>query len=170
MNPAAALLGLLCVVVVVIPVSLWIGSVILRAAVGMTNRVIGGVVPDDLAYYDQPAAYRHHSYDPSELAIPVPSSGRAMGILLLIGVVDFVVKVAFVMAAGAGGGDGSMAGLIALPVSLVVHGVMLSSLLPTTLGRAFLVLLFQFLIVLLIVAVVVAVVVGMGVVAGMGHR
>lgn len=168
MEPAVALGGLLCVLVVILPVALWIGSVILRAAVGLTNKVVGGVTPDP-TYYDEPAGYRRYRPDPSELAVPMPSTGRAMCILLFCGVVDFVVRIAIMMAAASGGGDGSMAALIALPVSLVVHAVMLSSLLPTTLGRACLVLVFQFLIVLLIGAALGAVVAAVTVGTGVPH-
>ena len=153
MDPAGGLLGLLCVLVVIVPVALWIASVILRAAVGLTNKIVGGARPSEYEY--ELAGYRHYPHDPAGLAIPVPSQGRAMGIVLLVGVVDFAVRMAILMAAGLGsgfGGDGGTAALIALPVSLVVHTVMLSSLLPTTLGRAFLVLVFQFVIVLLICA------------------
>src|SRR5215216_106929 len=102
MDPKAALVGLLCVLVVVVPLVLWIGSFILRAAVVLTNKVLGGAEPSDLAFYDEPAGYRRYPRTPEALAIPVPSTGRAMGILLLIGVVDFAVRCGIMMAAGLG--------------------------------------------------------------------
>ncbi|MDY3562957.1 hypothetical protein R5W23_004440 [Gemmata sp. JC673] len=162
MDPAAGLVAVLCVAGVMLPVALWIGSVILRAAIGLTNKVVGGSTPD-LTYYDEPEGYRRYRQDPSELAIPMPSTGKAMGILLVVGLVDFVVRVAIGMAAALNGGDGSMAALIALPVSVVVQVTMLSSLLPTTLGRAVVVLVFQFVIVMLIAAAIGAVVVAFAV-------
>jgi hypothetical protein len=151
----------MCVLVVFLPFALWVGSFILRAAVGLTNKILGGAAPSDLDYYDEPSDFRYGGYartpTRSGLATPVPSIGRAMGILLLTGLVDFAVRCGIMLAAGAGSAFGAaggnagmgqaMASLIGIPVSLVVHIAMLSSLLPTTLGRAFLVVLFQFLIV-----------------------
>ncbi|QJW96842.1 hypothetical protein FTUN_4402 [Frigoriglobus tundricola] len=93
-----------------------------------------------------------------------------MGILLLIGLVDFVARCAIMFAAGAGdaigagrgmGGRGPvMAALIGIPVSMVIHAGMLSSLLPTTLGRACLVVAFQLLIVVPVVITLAALMVG----------
>lgn len=137
-----------------VPLALGIGSFILRTAVVLTNKVLGGAEPSDLAFYDEPSGYRRYPRTPAGLAIPVPTPGRAMGILLLVGVVDFAVRCGIMMAAGFGGGNDGMAALITLPVSLVVHVALLPSLLPTGLGRAFLVLVFQFVIVVLICVVI----------------
>jgi hypothetical protein len=164
----------LFVLALTIPFALWIGSCILRAAIGLTNKVLGGADPTDLDFYGAHSGYRDGRYpqQPTRagLLIPVPSAGRAMGIVLFIGVVDFVIQFGIMMAAGAGsimagqgldGGSGqAMAALISIPVSFVIHIGMLSSLLPTTMGRAFLVVVFQLVfcvLIALLIGVVVAV-------------
>ena len=160
MDPRAQVMGMLCVLLVVVPITLWIGSFILRAAISLTNKILGGAPPSELDYYNIPSGHGRYHYEPTGRAIPMPSTGRAMGILLLIGVVDFVVRCGILIAAGAGSAIGArsgnggmsaqMATLISLPVSLVLHTTMMSSVLPTSLGRAFLVWVFYFLIVVVI--------------------
>ena len=183
MDPKAALVGVLCVLFVALPLVLWIGGLILRAAVGLTNAVLGGGEPSDLDYYGGSVELRNGRYYPttsrSGWVIPVPSSGRAMGIVFLCGVVDIVVRCAILIAAGAGSAIGAPAGnagmeaplavLISFLVSIVVQVAMLSSLLPTTLGRACLVGLFQFLIGVLLGVLIVVVVVAFAVVRGGMH-
>src|SRR5580692_5110010 len=104
MDPRAGLVGgLLCVLLVAVPVILWIGSFILRAAVFLPNKVLGGTPRSDLDIYNMPSGYPHgrYPYEPADSGLAVPSTGRAMGILLIIGVVDFVVRCGIMMAAGA---------------------------------------------------------------------
>jgi hypothetical protein len=162
----------LCVLAVTVPIGLWIGSFILRSAVGLTNKVLGGAEPTDLDFYGESPDYRSGRFQSptrTGLATPVPSPGKAMGIVFFIWLVDAVVQFGIMMAAGAGsalgnrGGNGglgqAMAVLIAIPVSFVVHTVMLSSLLPTSLGRAFLIMVFELVMSVLIGVVIVAVVV-----------
>jgi hypothetical protein len=156
-------------------------SFILRAAVFLTNKVLGCSPPSDLEIYKMHSGYPHgrYSHEPAGSGLAVPSTGRAMGILLIIGVVDFVVRCGILMAAGAGsailsrsgngGMGGAMAALISLPVSILIHIAMLSSLLPTTLGRAFLVLVFQFLVLIMLLIVLLFGALMLGLMVGKGR-
>lgn len=162
-NAGPVLAGALCVLVVAVPVLLLIGATILRAAVSLVNKVLGGRSPTDLDYYDAVGDYRQARYPRNEshagFLIPQPSVGRAMAIVLCVGVVNFVVNVGLAVAVGVSAPTGApdmnahgMVSLISLGVGLVVHTAMLSSMLPTSLGRAFAVVVAQFLIAILIAA------------------
>jgi hypothetical protein len=111
-----------------------IGAIILRAAIGLYNALVGGG--------DSPSA------------VPKPPLGRAIFITFVFMVANLFVS-AFVgaiigsAAAAAGTGQGGAnftAQIISLPMSLLVMAGMLTALLPTTFGRGLLVVLIYMLI------------------------
>ena len=126
-GPAVA--GALCALVVVVPVMLLIAATILRTAVALVNKVLGGRSPTDLDFYDTAGDYRHARYPRNEshagFLIPQPSTGRAVAIVLSVGVMNFAVNFGMAMAVGMGAPTGAadlnrqaMLSLISLGVGL----------------------------------------------------
>lgn len=158
--------GLLCVLLVALPIGLLVGAVILRAAVSLANKVVGGS-PDQEAEDDYD--WDSDEDDPPTRrtrpggAVPVPGLGRAVLIVFAAGLanvlVGIVVGLAFGAARAAGGGFNGpgprlAAQLVSLPFGFLVSACIGGAMLPTTFPRACLVTLFQYLIGLVIVAVV----------------
>lgn len=131
---SAAAIGMLVGLVIGLAIGAVIGGIMLRAGVWLYNKLAGG--PD------------------SPRAVPEPPLGKAMGIAVLTGIVNaiagFVIGLAIGAFARSSGVDTSgavgPAQLVALPVGIVITISMLSAMLPTTVGRAFLVMLCQLLI------------------------
>ncbi len=123
----AALGGILCVLVVVLPIALLIGAVILRAAISLFHKFAG-------------------TAEGSPEAVPEPSMLKAMGILLITAVANMMIG-GILGAVGAATGliqagpDEAKAGfdltlnLISLPFTFLVSAALLSALLPTTFKR-----------------------------------
>lgn len=112
--------GILCVLVAGLAIGTFIGAVILRNAIGLYNLMAG------------------------KDRVPTVSTGHAMLITFVTSLINFMVGVMIARAGAAGAGfeDRDLAfvnQLIGIPVSFVIMAGMLSMLLPTTLGRAFLV-------------------------------
>jgi hypothetical protein len=137
MSEGAAVGGLLCALVVGLPVGTLVGAVFLRAAVALSNKMAGGAS--------------------SPGSVPEPAFGKAMWITFDTAVVQLVVGLLLDLFTGAGlaaaaargqGADG-VAQLVFLPVSFLITVGMLSAKLPTTFGRAILVTLCDMLLVLL---------------------
>lgn len=172
MDAGPLIAGLLCGLVVGLPIGFWIVAAILRTAISLTNKVLGGGSPNDLDFYNIPGDCLSERYPRSRvrsgLAVPMPSVGRAMLVSLAIWVVDSVVQFGLTFAASGGhvrtnSQTAAVASfLISLPVCFVVDSAMLSSLLPTSLGRAALVVVFDWLVSLLIAAVIAVVAVAGG--------
>jgi hypothetical protein len=168
---------MLCVFVVVVAVLLAIISVVMRFAVVLANKCLGGSAPryddyddDDWDSYERPARRDRRS-----AAIPEPNFLKGMGIAFVAYIVNFIVNVGLALALGVGiaglarGGGvrgGADPGLmilfqvVNLAVSFLVWSGILAAMLPTTFGRAALVTLFMaiigfFLILLIVVPLVV---------------
>ncbi len=115
-------LGIICVVFVLLPIGLAIGAVILRAAISMFNKFAG--------YGDE---------NPNQ--VPEPSMGKAMAIVLITGVANWIVG-ALIGSIGAGALKSVaepwktlIPSLLSLPFSFFVSAGLLSGLLPTTFKR-----------------------------------
>ncbi len=135
-NPLAVIL---CLLVIVLPISLLIGAVILRASVSLFNNFAG---------FDEDSSDR----------VPEPSMLNGMGILLLATIANGIVGFMFGAIAGAAGliqvGPDGVApagqlllNLVTLPISFVIFSAIISSMLPTTFKRAMGVVLCQYLII-----------------------
>lgn len=134
-NPLAVLL---CLLVVVLPISLLIGAVILRASVSLFNKFAG---------FEEDSHYR----------VPEPTMLHAMGMLLLITIANGIVGFMFGAIAGTSGlvqvgpqgvdpAGKLLLNLVTLPISFMIFSAILSSMLPTTFKRAMGVVLCQYLI------------------------
>jgi hypothetical protein len=149
-----------------LPVGLLIGAVILRAAVSMANKCVGGPArePD---YYDEDedeedwdGYMRPRRGRESGGAIPEPTLGRAMGIVLVsviaILVVTVPIRLFLGLEAPVGGGDDIflLAQLITLVLGFVISAGVLAGMLPTSFARGCLVALFEYLIVLGVVGLI----------------
>lgn len=156
------IVGLLCGMLFAIPLVLLVGAMILRSAVSLTNRVVGAGESrryedeDDDDYFALPPP------SSSEEAVPTPSIGKGMVIVLLIAIAHVIVGFVIRLPVGAGGmnvngnpfqGTGLLVQLISLPIGFVISAAILSGMLPTRFARGCLVTLFEFLIILAIVAV-----------------
>ncbi|MFO0863877.1 MAG: hypothetical protein U0744_04330 [Gemmataceae bacterium] len=118
-----------------------IGAVILRAAIAIYQLLSGG--------------------SQSPHAVPEPSFGKSMGIMLIVALAQFAANFIIGMALGAGaqatGGPAPGMGLAAaggsFVISLLLMSLLLTAMLPTTLPRAFLVTLL-YLVVCILVGIV----------------
>jgi hypothetical protein len=136
--PKGAAIGvLLCALVVGVAVGTLIGAVILRAAVALYNKLAGVAS--------------------SPYSVPKPALGKAMTITFAISLVQMVAGLLITGLFRGNGAVDVVAQLISFPVSLLIMVEMLSTRLPTTLGRAFLVTLCYMLVVLLVVSVLVGI-------------
>jgi hypothetical protein len=156
----------MCIVfLIVIPVVLLVAALILRAAVWLANKCLpqpGRRYYDEEDYddewesYDRPRRTRRGG----RTAIPEPSLGWAVVIVIVNGVVQFVINFMIGFVAGAGGlanNQGAMIGLqgCSLVLNFFISAGVLTSMLPTTFPRACLVVLFQFLIGLVIAIIII---------------
>jgi len=126
--------GLLCVLVAGVAIGTFIGAIILRNAIGLYNVLAG------------------------KDRVPTVSMGHAMLITFIVSLINTMVTlmIARAGAAGAGFEDRDLAfvnQLIGIPVTFVIMAGMLSMLLPTTIGRAFLVTLCHTIIVFVLIVV-----------------
>jgi hypothetical protein len=152
---------MICALVVVAPIVVWFQALLLQAAVRMVNAILGGAAPPD-GGFPGPAGYPGgdaQAWSPTGRAIPVPDVRRGMVIMFAVLMVFVTVRsVTFLLLAlAAKGGPAAVAAhgrwaylvdpdtreLVAALVSLVANVSMFSLLLPTSLGRAFLVMVFQ---------------------------
>jgi len=134
----------LIIIVLVITVGVLIAALILRAAVTLYNSMAGSSRTPD--------------------AIPEPSIGKAMGIIVVASLANAVAGYTIDVLMG-GGGGGAAAGrpgavnptaqLISLPVGVLVMAGMLAAMLPTSFMRALIVTILYY-----VVAVVIAVAIG----------
>jgi hypothetical protein len=153
MSEDAAIGGLLCALVIGLPVATLIGAVFLRAAVALYNKMAGGAS--------------------SPSGVPEPALGKAMWISFAISLAQMVVGSLIGLLTDAGPtaagtrGQGAdvVAQLISFAVSLLIMAGMLSARLPTTFGRAICVTLCYMLVVLLVGGVLVGIAVLVFVVA-----
>lgn len=142
-----ALTGIVCVLLVMLPIAALISAVILRAACSLFNKIAG-----------------------SENAVPEPGFGKALGITVATWAVNLIVSLliglAFGMGAGAAGVNAAnqnlLINLITLPAGFLVMSGMLTSMLPTSFGKAALVTLLTYVVAFAIAMVVALIVVGVG--------
>jgi hypothetical protein len=172
---AGGILAVLCVLVVALPIGLLIGAAILRAAVSLANKVVGGGRKSSDRWDDEYGDYDDDDYRPRRRgrrddggAIPEPTLGRGMLIVFVNGIVNFVVGfVLGLMIAAAMPNKPTetvqlVANVIGLPIGFLTAAGLLTVMLPTTFPRACLVVLFQYLIVFAIVAVIVVALLAVG--------
>jgi hypothetical protein len=134
----AAIAGLLCALVVGLPVGTLIGAVLLLAAVALYNKMAGGAS--------------------SCSSVPEPGIRKALWIAYETTVAQIIVSFLIGGLAGTPGqGADGVAQFISFPVSFLIMAGILSTKLPTTFGRAILVTLCYMLVGLLVVAVLVVI-------------
>jgi len=134
--------GLLCAgmgFIVGVVIALAISAVILRAAVSFFNRLAGG------------------SNAPE--AVPEPGFGKAMGISFVTALVNYGVGIVLTVVGLAIKTHPAAIQLVSLPASLLIMGVLLSSMLPTTFGKGMVVTLLNMTIVAGIVILILAIVI-----------
>jgi hypothetical protein len=198
-NAAGALGNMLCVLAIAIPIGLLIGGGILMGACALFNTMVGATASGRAApppynpYDDRRSAgpdsptglqdrpdrgfddFRESDRDLGirrVVGVPQPDLLKAMGIVLVVGVVNtcsnFVISQALGAPAGLGlqrRGDpmaGLLANLISLPIDFLVEAGLLTALLPTTFGKAALVTLLHYLILLAIGVVIFLTCLGVG--------
>lgn len=159
----------ICVLPVVLVIGLVIGAVLLRVAVHITNQVVGNRPSSSNTQFGFPG----ESYGTSRgmldesnpfaipqvqtiaadvsqgTGVPTPDFGRACLIVFVNGLVSFGLGLVLGLVVG-GVESRIVAQLLGIGVSILVY----QNMLPTSMGRAALVWLFQFLIVLAIVIVI----------------
>jgi len=146
---AGLLIGLLCVLLVALPIGALISAVILRAACSIFNKLAG-----------------------SEKSVPEPGFGKALGITaatlvvnVLVGIVIGLVFGAGAVAAGANPAQTQiLVNLISMPAGVLVMSGMLTAMLPSSFGKSLLITLIAYAIIIAIAVVVglVIAVVGVG--------
>jgi hypothetical protein len=161
-------MGLLCFIFPGLAIAVWIGGMLIRAAVWLANAAIGGASPSEAGYYE-PRGYAvdWQGRPQPHRAVPMPPLGKAMAIAFAVGVANFLSIVALGLMFGAASAAGitpaiqsrlaaspadQVRGLIAIAVSFLVQAGMLSLLLPTSFGRACLVQVLNWAVYFLIVA------------------
>jgi type IV secretory pathway VirB2 component (pilin) len=159
-NPAV--LGFLCFLFIVAPIGLWIAGLILRAAVWLANKATGGVPPSEAGFYE-PLGYADVYGARPKRAVPLPAVGQAMAIEFSVIAANYMILAAVLLAARLGPAfptsgprlpdspKEQLRGLVALGISFAVQVVMLTVLLPTSFGRASLLVLIRWMIGLFLV-------------------
>ena len=123
-------------------IALVIGAIILRAACWLFNKMAGG--------------------EGSPGSVPSPGFGKAMLMVLVIGIIQVVAGIVMgILLANAGMGI-VMLQLVSTPISFLVAAGMISALLPTSFSRGLGVALCQFIISILIIVFVVVIFVVIG--------
>lgn len=158
-------LGFVCVGALIgLTIGVLIGALILRAAVWCTNKCLPQPQPhyrdddyddrDDDDDFDRPVRRRPRR---ATTAIPEPDFGRAC----LIVFVNFIIQlgIGFVLGFMAGAAGVGLDGIQVIQILSYVIGFFISAavctaMLPTSFGRACLVVLFQYLIAIVIVIIV----------------
>lgn len=169
--------GLICLLPA-LGIGIVIGAVIFRAAVHIANKIVGGRnsgptntqfgYPGDSfgtggGSFDESNPFatpmtRTIAVDPSVgFGIPEPTFGRACLIVFVNGLVAFGIGIVLGLIGGGVGVGQREIQVVAQFLGIVVSIVVYQAMLPTTIGRAALVWLFQLLIILAIVVVIVAV-------------
>lgn len=174
---------LICLFPVVFGIAVLVGAVIFRAAVHLANKVVGGrsggPTNTQFGYPSDSFGTGGGSFDESNpfatpmtrtiavdssagYGIPEPTFGRACLIVFVNGLVAFGIGIVLgFLGVAAGAGPGEIR-LISQILGIVVAILVYQAMLPTTIGRAALVWLFQLLIIFAIVLVIVAVVFATG--------
>jgi hypothetical protein len=212
MNAAGALGGVVCVLLIAIPIGLLIGAAILMGACALFNKMAGAtatgreppppynpyeeerpaVSPGSTGIQEQPdqgyggiqdrpnRGYDDYPDPDRDLGIrrvvgvPQPDLLKAMGIVLVVGIVNFCVNSVIGMGlVGAPVGFAGrhraedpaaelLAGLVGIPVGFLIQAGLLTAMLPTTFGKAALVTLIHYLIIIAICVVLFTCLFGIG--------
>jgi hypothetical protein len=159
----ANFVGLLCFLVVLLPIAIWIEAHILRLAIRFTNAFLAESSTPNIEFYD---TLGKPVYMPSRAGqpLPVPDIGRNMVILFAAWFLSFPARgmVLLIIALSQKKGisaidaqgtwlhllDANSQAMMANLVALAVQTMMISLLLPTSFGRACLVMLVRFLMVM----------------------
>lgn len=162
-----------CGILVAIPIGFLIGSLILRAAVWISNKILG---PRQESFDEDEYEDEEEYTGSRRRSIPQPTIGQGMMVVLLYAIINFgaqmMVKAAMIGAAAPAlvrGGVEILAALIGMPISFLVMAWMCTALLPTSFGRACLVVLFYFLICTTLATVIVVGLIMLGVAGGFGR-
>jgi len=161
-------------VLVAIPIVFMIAAAILRLSVSFANVFIKTEPPrHSLDVYPDYGDYEEfkrgrRSRSESGGGIPVPSTGQAIVIILVTGLINLVLSFGAGLAIGASGVldkmDRQQAELVfqlaSLPIGFLTSSLVLAGLLPTSFWRGCLVTICQYVIVFAIVAVIAAAVLG----------
>jgi hypothetical protein len=156
---AAFLGGVLCAYGIAFCIWGVLSAAVLKGAIALYNAMVGG--------------------ERSERGVPSPTFGKAFVIVFVTTLLNLAIGVGLLLAANAGASSASARAssdhqrivsmlasqAISYPLGLIIMAGMISSFLPTTLGRAFLVTLCHFLIA---VVIVLGLAVGVGVLVGVG--
>jgi hypothetical protein len=140
---------MLCGLVFGVVIATVIGAIILRAACSLYNKIVGG------------------SRAPG--AVPDPGFGKAMAIVFVATLVNFVLSFIIGMVGAVGAVHPAVVQLICLPVGYLVLAGMTTAMLPTDFPKALLIALLYVVIgicVVVVIAVVVGVVVAIFAAAG----
>ena len=121
---AGALIGLVCVLLVGLPLAALVSAVILRAACSLFNKLAG-----------------------SEKAVPEPGFGKALGITAATLVVNVLVGIVIGLVLGTGAAAAGakpsqtqlLVNLISMPAGFLVMSGMLTAMLPTSFGKSLLI-------------------------------
>jgi hypothetical protein len=164
--------GILCVLLIGLPIGLLIGAVILRGGVSFANKCLPKESERDDRYWDDEDEDEDEDEDDrprrsrrrAKAAIPEPGVGKAMGIVLVGAIVGFIISIPInlVLGVGLGGPNGGnqdqamsiLASLIQLPIGFLVNAGIRTGMLPTTFGRACLVVVFEYLIAIAICLII----------------
>jgi hypothetical protein len=145
----AAGLGLLCFLFFILPIAVWIGGLLIRAAVWLANAALGGSSPTEAGFYEpQGYAVDWQGRPQPHRGIPMPPLGKAMAIAFAVGVAN-LVSISFLvrmMQLGTAAGiipalrstspEEQTRGLMILAVSFLVQSGIIAAMLPTSFGRA----------------------------------
>ncbi|HYH69227.1 MAG TPA: hypothetical protein VD866_31325 [Urbifossiella sp.] len=131
----------LCVLVVALPLVVTAGAAVMRAAVGLANRVLGRAVEDRDYGYAEDDYYLPPWH---ATAVPLPGFGKAVGIVAVVALVDLAAGYGLsIVAEQARGLDGDarriVFGAAALASAFLIQTGIFKLLLPTTFPRASLV-------------------------------
>ena len=147
-------MGFLCVLLAVVPVVLLVGAAILKAAVSITNSILGTDRSDEYDFYADddeddflPPPPRSRSGGP----VPNPSYGKGMLTIFAIAMVNSVVGFAFWIVILGGANPNArepepLAQLACALIGFLIAAVLTGGTLPTSFPRACLVVLFELLI------------------------
>jgi len=148
-----AIAGLICAGVAIFVVCLLVGTIMLRAACSLFNKLAG-----------------------ESKRVPEPGFGKAMGIMLVTLLVNVVVGGVLgllVLAGGAAAGADQrsmqlLINVVSIPIGFLTMAGMLTVMLPTSFGRALLVTLTQYAIMFLVGIIVAIIIVAIAVAMGIG--
>ena len=146
-------MGLLCIIFCPgLMLLLWIGGLLIRAAVWLANAAIGGSSPSEAGFYE-PRGYAVDWQGRAQphRGVPMPPIGKAMAIAFAVGVANFASLALLVLILKLANTAGiilavrsrlstspevQLQAILTIGVSFLVQSGILAALLPTSFGRA----------------------------------